>query len=114
MLQGVEVHDGWAVLDPADVGLAQAYPLAKQGLGNAAGAVDRVVVTVGAVGPGHLADVLGGEGISELVGVPELRGYVRRGDELVAGGPFTPGALASGVVVGQLCAAAAVTVSGWS
>ncbi len=50
----------------------------NRGLGNAARAVDRMVVTVGAVGPGQPADVLGREGISELVGVPELRRYVGR------------------------------------
>ena len=38
---------GWAVLEPADVGLVKAYPLAEQGLGDAAWAVDCVVVGVG-------------------------------------------------------------------
>ncbi|MDQ3761346.1 MAG: hypothetical protein M3460_06485 [Actinomycetota bacterium] len=59
-------------LNPADLGLSQAQPLAEQGLRDAAGTVDRVVVEVDAVGAGNAADVLGGKGVLELLGLPEL------------------------------------------
>ncbi|MGH4016808.1 MAG: hypothetical protein ACRDSL_23320 [Pseudonocardiaceae bacterium] len=78
------MNDGRAVLDPADVGLPQPHPLTEQALGDATRPINGVVVRVGAVGTGHQADVLGGEGIPELVGLPELRRYVGWGDELVA------------------------------
>ncbi|MGH4019760.1 MAG: hypothetical protein ACRDT0_11095 [Pseudonocardiaceae bacterium] len=48
---------------------------------------------VRAVGASDSAHVLGGEGLAELLGLPELGGYLGRGDELVAGGAFTAGAL---------------------
>ena len=69
---------------------------------------------VGAVGPGYPADVLGGEGLLELLGLPELGGYFRRDDELVARGTLAAGALARGVVLRQVCAAAAVVVAWWA
>ena len=72
---------------------------------------DRVVVRVCAVGAGHPADVLRSESRTELLGVPELGGHLGRGDELVPRGPLAAGALALGVVHGQVRAAATITVS---
>ncbi|MCA1606157.1 MAG: hypothetical protein LC775_11960, partial [Acidobacteria bacterium] len=93
--------------------MTHAQPLAEQGLGDAARAVDGIVVRVGAVGTGDPAHVLGGEGILELFGLPELGGHLRRGDELVARGPRAASTLASRVVCGQTCAASAVELPSW-
>jgi hypothetical protein len=43
--------------------------------------------------------MLGGEGVAELIGLPELEGHLGWCDELVAGGALTAGALALGVVL---------------
>ncbi|MCA1672306.1 MAG: hypothetical protein LC799_08935 [Actinobacteria bacterium] len=105
------MFDRGAAFDPADLGLLDAEPVAEQALGDAAGAVDGVVVGVGAVSAGEAAEVLGGEGFAELVGLPELGWHLRRGEELVAGQAHTTGALASPVVCGEVCAASAIAVS---
>jgi hypothetical protein len=52
-----------------------------------------------AIGTNDPAHVLRGEGVAELVGLPELRGYLGRSDEFVAGGTGTAGALVLGVVL---------------
>ncbi|MGH3943343.1 MAG: hypothetical protein ACRDTG_32910 [Pseudonocardiaceae bacterium] len=64
-----------------------------------------------AVGTGYPADVLGGESLPELLGVPELVRHVWWGDELVPRGPLTACALALCVVRSQVRAAAAIVVS---
>ncbi|MGH3836092.1 MAG: hypothetical protein ACRDSF_10365 [Pseudonocardiaceae bacterium] len=75
--------DQWAGFKPADVGLAETYPLAEQGLGDTARTVDRVMVGMCAVDPGHPAHVLGGKSFPELLALPELGGNLGRSDELV-------------------------------
>jgi hypothetical protein len=39
---------------------------------------------VRAVGAGYQADVLGGEGLAEPLGLPELGGHLGRSNELIA------------------------------
>jgi hypothetical protein len=78
--------------------LAQAQPLAEQCLGDASWAVGRLVVGVRAVGAGYPADVLSGEGLAQLLGLPELGRQLGRGDELVPRGSLASGALAFMVV----------------
>lgn len=77
--QRIQAADRRSGLNPADLGLSQAQPLTEQSLRDAVGAVDRVVVGVHAVGAGDAADVLGGEGFPELLGLPERGGHVGRG-----------------------------------
>lgn len=89
---------GWTVLEAADVRLMKAYPLTEQGLGDTTRTIDRVVVGVSAVGAGHPAHMLGGEGLIELLGLPKLRWYLGWSDELVAGEALAAGALVSAVV----------------
>lgn len=110
MLQSIEVADRRAGLKPADLGLPKAQPLAEEGLRDAARAIDGIVVRVCAVGPGHPAHVLGSERLPELRRLPELGWNPWRGDELIAPGPSTAGALAPGVVLRQARTAAAVSV----
>jgi hypothetical protein len=98
MHQGIQVADRCAALNPSDLGLPQPYPLAEQGLGDAAGAVDRVVVGVHAVDTSDPADVLGGEGIPELLGLPECGRHLGWSDELIPRDALAAGALAPGVV----------------
>ena len=69
-----------------------------------------MVVGVGAVGTGYSADVLGGEGVAELVGLPELSGNLGRGDELVPRGSLAPGTLVLGIVLRQVRAATAIVL----
>ena len=76
--------DRRAVLDSDDVRLAQSYPLAEQGVVDDTGPVYGVMMGMGAVGAGDSADVLGGERVPELVGLPEIRWQLGWGDELVA------------------------------
>ena len=106
--KGIQIANRRAVFDPTDLGLTQSQPLPKQTLRDAARSVDGIVVRMCAVGAGYAAHVLGGEGITELVGLPELGGHLRWCDELVTGGTLTAGALALGVVLRYERAAAAV------
>jgi hypothetical protein len=69
---------------------------------------------VGAVGTKYPTDVLGGEGLPELLGLPELGRDLGRGDELVTGSTLAAGALALGVVLRQVRATAAVVVAWWA
>lgn len=93
--------EGWAGLELTDVGLTKAYPLAEQRLRYTMRAVDSIVVWMGAVGSGHPTHVLSGECFPKLLGLPEVRRHLGRGDELVAGEPLAVGALTSAVVLGE-------------
>jgi hypothetical protein len=69
--EGVEITDGWAVLDPADLRLSESKPGAEQFLGHTAAPVARGEFAMPTVRAGNPADVLGGERVPERWRVPE-------------------------------------------
>jgi hypothetical protein len=90
-------------------GLGQSEPAADNLLWNTVLAVDQVP-RVFAVGPRHEADVLGCEGVPELLGIPKLGRHIRRSPHQVTRFGLTSGALVVRVVTSKACPApAAVT-----
>ena len=110
--QCVQVTDWGAILDSADVGLTQSQPLTQQGLRDASGPVDGMVMRVRAVSAGYPADVLSRESLLKLFDLPELGWHLGWTDELATGGALTSGALACGVVGSQIRPATTIPAPG--
>ena len=62
--EGVEIADGWTVLDPADLRLGESEPGAEQFLGDAITSVVCSEFAVPTVGASNAADVLGSERVA--------------------------------------------------
>ena len=71
MSEGVEVPDGRAVFDPADLCLGESQPGAEKLLGDAVMPVAGRELVVSAVCASKTADVLGGKRVAERGSVPE-------------------------------------------
>jgi hypothetical protein len=72
MRQAIEVTNGRAVLDAADLRLRQSEPLTDDRLRYAVLAIRREIVRVLPIRPRDLADVLRRERVAELFGLPEV------------------------------------------
>jgi hypothetical protein len=70
--KGVQVTDGWTVLDPADLCLSESEPDAEQLLGDAVAPIEFRKFAMSAVGADDATDVLGGERVAAVLRCPGL------------------------------------------
>ena len=107
MHQAVKVTNRRPGLDTADLRLRQAEPASQPFLADRA-----VVVRMRAVGQRHQPDMLRGQRIAHLVGEPELRRQIRRGNDPLLVAAKADDATAPRVVGSHTSAAGAVAVFG--